>query len=146
MRAGESLLKLVSDIKQFLILNDFHSVNEAINANRNHSRNVQNECDSNLLKLRDEMAADLHELEEEYYSSMYKWTMFLDVDAQVFTWVSETVCVGVGGCMHTHVHIYANMCMCIHKLGVRLLVLYLCKNIYVLKWMYVTCILFLFLA
>ncbi|KAG7243884.1 hypothetical protein INR49_006039 [Caranx melampygus] len=30
VRAGESLMKLVSDLKQFLILNDFPSVNDAI--------------------------------------------------------------------------------------------------------------------
>ena len=29
VRAGESLMKIVSDIKQYLILNDFPSVNEA---------------------------------------------------------------------------------------------------------------------
>ncbi len=72
MRAGESLMKLVSDIKQFLILNDFPSVNEAITNNRNLFHSLQNECDSKLLALRDDMAADLHELEEEYYSSVYK--------------------------------------------------------------------------
>lgn len=33
VRAGESLMKLVSDIKQYLILNDFPSVNEAIAQN-----------------------------------------------------------------------------------------------------------------
>lgn len=33
VRAGESLMKLVSDIKQYLILNDFPSVNEAISQN-----------------------------------------------------------------------------------------------------------------
>lgn len=33
VRAGESLMKLVSDIKQYLILNDFPSVNEAITQN-----------------------------------------------------------------------------------------------------------------
>lgn len=33
VRAGESLMKLVSDIKQYLILNDFPSVNEAITHN-----------------------------------------------------------------------------------------------------------------
>ena len=72
MRAGESLLKLVSDIKQFLLLNDFHSVNDAIGQNRNMYHQIQKEVDTKLLKLRDDMATDLHELEEEYYSSLYK--------------------------------------------------------------------------
>ena len=59
-------MKLSSDIKQFLILNDFVSVNESIVANRNMYRAMQTECDAKLLQLRDEMAADLYEMEEEY--------------------------------------------------------------------------------
>ncbi|XP_013395678.1 mediator of RNA polymerase II transcription subunit 22 [Lingula anatina] len=72
VRAGESLMKLVSDIKQFLILNDFTSVNEAITKNSQVYKQAQTECDNKLLLLRDDMAADLYELEEEYYSSPYK--------------------------------------------------------------------------
>lgn len=73
VRAGESLMKLVSDIKQYLILNDFHSVNEAITANSQLFRQTQNDCDKKLMKLRDDMAADLYDLEEEYYTSVFKW-------------------------------------------------------------------------
>ncbi|XP_069787628.1 mediator of RNA polymerase II transcription subunit 22 isoform X5 [Narcine bancroftii] len=72
VRAGESLMKLVSDLKQFLILNDFPSVNEAINQRKQQLRNLQEECDKKLITLRDEIAIDLYELEEEYYSSRYK--------------------------------------------------------------------------
>jgi len=72
VRAGESLMKLVSDIKQYLILNDFPSVNEAITRNSQVFQELQVECDSKLMDLRDDMAADLYELEEEYYSSTYK--------------------------------------------------------------------------
>ncbi|CAB0044715.1 unnamed protein product [Trichogramma brassicae] len=57
VRAGESLLKLVSDIKQYLILNDFLS---------------QNECDQKLANLRDDMATELYDLEEEYFTSVHK--------------------------------------------------------------------------
>ncbi|XP_069787610.1 mediator of RNA polymerase II transcription subunit 22 isoform X3 [Narcine bancroftii] len=71
VRAGESLMKLVSDLKQFLILNDFPSVNEAINQRKQQLRNLQEECDKKLITLRDEIAIDLYELEEEYYSSSY---------------------------------------------------------------------------
>ncbi|XP_078082296.1 mediator of RNA polymerase II transcription subunit 22 isoform X3 [Mustelus asterias] len=71
VRAGESLMKLVSDLKQFLILNDFPSVNEAINQRKQQLRNLQEECDKKLITLRDEIAVDLYELEEEYYSSSY---------------------------------------------------------------------------
>lgn len=68
VRAGESLLKLVSDIKQFLVLNDFHSVNEAITTNSQFYRATQQDRDMKLMNLRDEMAADLFDLEQEYYS------------------------------------------------------------------------------
>ncbi|KAK1787781.1 hypothetical protein P4O66_016271 [Electrophorus voltai] len=69
VRAGESLMKLVSDLKQFLILNDFPSVNEAISVRNQQLRALQEECDKKLISLRDEIAIDLYELEEEYYSS-----------------------------------------------------------------------------
>ncbi|KAK3509469.1 hypothetical protein QTP70_035124 [Hemibagrus guttatus] len=69
VRAGESLMKLVSDLKQFLILNDFPSVNEAISLRNQQLRTLQEECDKKLISLRDEIAVDLYELEEEYYSS-----------------------------------------------------------------------------
>uniref|UniRef100_A0A1B6KJG0 Mediator of RNA polymerase II transcription subunit 22 n=1 Tax=Graphocephala atropunctata TaxID=36148 RepID=A0A1B6KJG0_9HEMI len=72
VRAGESLMKLVSDIKQYLILNDFPSVNEAITQNSKLFRTKQAECDQKLMTLRDDMAADLYDLEEEYYTSFYK--------------------------------------------------------------------------
>ncbi|XP_054271739.1 mediator of RNA polymerase II transcription subunit 22 [Macrosteles quadrilineatus] len=72
VRAGESLMKLVSDIKQYLILNDFPSVNEAITQNSKLFRTKQAEADQKLTILRDDMAADLYDLEEEYYTSVYK--------------------------------------------------------------------------
>ncbi|XKL68341.1 hypothetical protein PGB90_003832 [Kerria lacca] len=72
VRAAESLLKLVSDIKQYLILNDFPSVNDAITTNSKLFRTKQQECDQKLQTLRDDMVADLYDLEEEYYTSNYK--------------------------------------------------------------------------
>ena len=75
MRAGESLMKLVSDIKQFLILNDFRAVNESIQNQMKLYQMYQSEIDAKLLALRDDMANDLFEMEEEYYSSVYKWLL-----------------------------------------------------------------------
>ena len=72
VRAAESLLKLVSDIKQYLILNDFPSVNEAIAHNSNVFRSMQQESDKKLQDLRDDIISDLYELEEEYYISIHK--------------------------------------------------------------------------
>ncbi len=72
VRAGESLMKLISDLKQFLILNDFPTVNDTIANNSKMFLEVQDKCDRKLTTIRDEIAADLFELEDEYYSSMYK--------------------------------------------------------------------------
>lgn len=36
-------------------------------------KNMQNDGDAKLLSVRDELALDLYELEDEYYSSLYKW-------------------------------------------------------------------------
>lgn len=72
VRAGESLMKLVSDIKQYLILNDFPSVNDAITQNSKLFRAKQAECDQKLASLRDDMAVDLYDLEEDYFTSLYK--------------------------------------------------------------------------
>jgi len=72
VRAGESLMKLISDIKQYLILNDFPSVNEAIAHNSKLFLKIQEDCDRKLTTLRDDLATDLYELEDEYYSSSHK--------------------------------------------------------------------------
>lgn len=72
VRAAESLMKLVADVKQYLILNDFPSVNEAITTNSELFKSMSQEADLKFLALRDDMASDLFELEEDYYSSIYK--------------------------------------------------------------------------
>ncbi|KAL0596042.1 Mediator of RNA polymerase II transcription subunit 22 [Plecturocebus cupreus] len=65
-------MKLVSDLKQFLILNDFPSMNEAIDQRNQQLRVLQEECNRKPIMLRDEISIDLCELEKEYYSSRYK--------------------------------------------------------------------------
>ncbi|OQR74565.1 mediator of RNA polymerase II transcription subunit 22-like [Tropilaelaps mercedesae] len=72
VRAGEKLVRLIADIKQYLILNDFPFINDAIQASGQRFCNVQHECDQRLTALRDDMAAELYDLEEEYYSSVHK--------------------------------------------------------------------------
>jgi len=72
VRAAESLTKLISDIKQYLILNDFPSLNDAITENSRVGRAKQQEIDKKLTELKDEMARDLYELEDDYYSGLYK--------------------------------------------------------------------------
>ncbi len=66
------MIKLINEIKQYLILNDFPSVNEAIAHNSKMFLGLQESSDGKLTALRDDMATDLFELEEEYYSSQFK--------------------------------------------------------------------------
>ncbi|RMX46177.1 hypothetical protein pdam_00007821 [Pocillopora damicornis] len=72
VRAGESLLKLVSDMKEFLILNDFPSVNATISERSSTLQEMTNQTDQKLLNLKQELALNLYELEQSYYSSSYR--------------------------------------------------------------------------
>ena len=65
-------MKLISDLKQFVIFNDFPTVNDTIAENSKMFLEVQENCDKKLTTIRDELATDLFELEDEYYSSTYK--------------------------------------------------------------------------
>ena len=49
VRAGESLMKLVSDLKIYLILNDFPNVNEAISSNSRMFKDMQVKLLKNIL-------------------------------------------------------------------------------------------------
>lgn len=78
-RAAESVMKLIWDIKQYLIINDFPLINEAISAqsskNPNHPDSHYNKADNldmKLIHLRDEITAELYDLEDEYYNSLTK--------------------------------------------------------------------------
>ncbi|XP_065566199.1 mediator of RNA polymerase II transcription subunit 22-like isoform X3 [Artemia franciscana] len=77
VRAGESLMKLVASLKEYLILNDVKSLNDAISNRTSALATVQRDSDKKLMVIRDEMATDLYDLEEDYYSSLYK-----SIDAQ----------------------------------------------------------------
>ena len=72
MRAGESLLKLVTDIKEFLILNNFPGVNESIERRCKNLYLMQKESQSTLNSVKEDLAGSLYELEEEYYNSYCK--------------------------------------------------------------------------
>ena len=71
IRAQEYLMKLIYNIKQFLIINDFPLINDAISNSQNTSYKVEG-IDMNLINLRNEISNELFILEEEYYSSFYK--------------------------------------------------------------------------
>jgi len=65
-------MKLVSDMKEFLILNDFPSVNNSISERSNAIQEITNQADQQLLTLKQELAVNLFELEQSYYSSSYR--------------------------------------------------------------------------
>jgi mediator of RNA polymerase II transcription subunit 22 len=71
-RAADSLLKLIWDIKQFLIINDFPLINESISNRVEANIYKVNEIDHKLLNLRDEISVELYELEDEFYNSLIK--------------------------------------------------------------------------
>merc|ERR1712126_86307 len=72
VRAGESLMKLISDIKESLILNDFPAINTSLQMRVKQLKNIEDETKKKLWQLREQVNDDLRILEEEYYSSLYK--------------------------------------------------------------------------
>ncbi|KAI1303127.1 Mediator of RNA polymerase II transcription subunit 22 [Halotydeus destructor] len=82
-RAAESIMKLIWDIKQYLIINDFPLINSAISlqsskepprdGNQPESNYVKaDNVDMKLMHLRDEITNELYELEDEYYNTLVK--------------------------------------------------------------------------
>lgn len=65
-------MKLVSDIKEFLILNDFPSVNASITERTARLNAIQQHTDKQLMNLKEDMAVTLYALEESFYSSQYR--------------------------------------------------------------------------
>lgn len=71
-RAAENILKLIWDIKQYLIINDFPLINETItNKSKIDSMKV-GEMDAKLTNLRDDISNELFDLEDEFYTSLIK--------------------------------------------------------------------------
>ena len=71
-RAAESIMKLIWDIKQYIIINDFPLINETIKHTGDQYRKEVDDIDFKLMALRDEMSNELYDLEEEYYNSSVK--------------------------------------------------------------------------
>ena len=70
-RASESIMKLIWDIKQYLIINDFPLINDTISSQTDYTK--MHEIDSKLASLRDDISNELYDLEDEYYNSLVKW-------------------------------------------------------------------------
>lgn len=62
-------MKLISDVKQFLILNDFAFVNETLASTSAECREVRRLHDDRLLAVKDDAATFLQEVEQEYYNT-----------------------------------------------------------------------------
>ena len=65
-------MKLISDIKEFLILNDFPAVNMSLQKRAQKLKLIEEESKKKLWQLRESVDSDLRVLEEEYYMSKYK--------------------------------------------------------------------------
>lgn len=70
IRAQESLLKLIYQIQQFYIINDFKLINDSIT--KGNTSGKVDEIDKKLISLRNELSSELINLEEEYYHSILK--------------------------------------------------------------------------
>ena len=68
VRAGESLLKLVSELKTFVILNDFPSINQHVKDENDSLSETTKALERHFLKLKEEFSIVLYELESEKYA------------------------------------------------------------------------------
>lgn len=68
-RAAESVMKLIWDIKQYLIINDFPLINETISNEAKNALEEERTIDAKLTALRDDISNELYDLEDEYYNS-----------------------------------------------------------------------------
>lgn len=62
-------MKLVSDLKEHMVLNDFPSLNESIARRKSELQQMQIKTERTLKQLRDDVSAHLHDMETAYYSS-----------------------------------------------------------------------------
>jgi len=74
VRAAQSIQRLIFAIKQFVTINDFPLINEAISRKSKFMVETQvNEVDAKLINLRDQISDELRDLEEDFYSSPIKY-------------------------------------------------------------------------
>lgn len=72
VQAADSLLKLVSELKQSAVFSDFLSLNRSINQRIVKFGEQSQDSDKLLFNLGDEIAASLQELETHYYASPFR--------------------------------------------------------------------------
>lgn len=72
VKSTESLSKIVSDLKDLTILNDFKSINSQITNHCSFLKSKENETDAALRNIKDNLYMLLQDLQHEYYSSNFK--------------------------------------------------------------------------
>lgn len=65
-------MKLIADIKEFLILNDYPAVNLSLQKRTQQLRTIEDQTKKKLWELREQVDCDLRLLENEYFSSKFK--------------------------------------------------------------------------
>jgi len=70
VHAGENLLKLISDLKTFLVIHDFPAINDTIKRRNDDLSKQCKEMRENLLKVREDLGEQLIPGEDEFYSSL----------------------------------------------------------------------------
>ena len=81
VQGADSLLKLVSELKQSAVFSDFLSLNRSINQRIVKFGELSQDTDKLLVNVGDEVAASLQELEAHYYASPYRT---LETDTELF--------------------------------------------------------------
>jgi len=72
VKSIESLSRIVSDLKDLTILNDFKSINAQIMNQCNFLKLRETEIEGHLTMTKDNLFKMLYSLQQEYYSSNYK--------------------------------------------------------------------------
>jgi mediator of RNA polymerase II transcription subunit 22 len=72
VQAADSLLKLVSELKQTAVFSDFTALNEQIEKRSATFVHLNEDTDQLLMSVGEEVAASLQELESHYYNSPYR--------------------------------------------------------------------------
>lgn len=70
VRAGESLQKLISDLKTFVILNDFPSINGQMNQHNENLKTSGDFLQQKIVEMRDQFSIAQIDLESEYFNSI----------------------------------------------------------------------------
>ncbi len=72
VKSTESLNKIVSDLKDLTILNDFKSINAQLTNQCQILKIKENEIDRQLAATKDNLFKILNDLQHEYYTSSFK--------------------------------------------------------------------------